>query len=325
MRINVTGYCSQLSQEVGRGWNRFWFTPSDPLVLCMLRIGTGLLALVYLASLTPGLSAWFGLHGLMSTETVAMLRETGPGYDWIHFSYLDLVASSSALWISHVLGLLVLLLFTLGTFTRVTSILAWLVMLSYLHRQPIVTGPFEPVMAMLLFYLCLGPCGAYLSIDQWRRTGRCDLGAGESPRFMHWTVTVSVRLVQLHCAGFYLLMGLSKLAGVTWWEGEAVWSLMAQVRSRPLDLTFLREREYLLEAWTHAIVGFELAFPLLIWKPLLRPLLWCVAIVMWSLLALLTGLTGFCLVMLMTSGVFLSSECYRGWFGRGGFPVLSDG
>jgi len=107
-------------------------------------------------------------------------------------------------------------------------------------------------------------------------------------------------------------MGLSKLAGEVWWEGAAVWVLIAQVRSRPVDLTFLREQRFVLEAWTHAIVAFELVFPVLIWQTLLRPLLLLVALVMWISLCLLTGLSGFCLVMLVASVAFLPTEvCYR--------------
>ena len=106
-------------------------------------------------------------------------------------------------------------------------------------------------------------------------------------------------------------MGLSKLAGQVWWEGAAVWVLISQVRSRPIDLTFLREQRFVLEAWTHAIVAFELVFPVLVWKPLLRPLLSGLALVMWILLALLTGLAGFCLVMLVASAAFLPPKFYQ--------------
>ena len=106
-------------------------------------------------------------------------------------------------------------------------------------------------------------------------------------------------------------MGLSKLAGQVWWEGAAVWVLMSQVRSRPIDLTFLREQRFVLEAWTHAILAFELVFPVLVWKPLLRPLLLGLALVMWILLALLTGLAGFGLVMLVASAAFLPPKFYQ--------------
>src|SRR5205085_2642600 len=37
------GYWTTLAARFGEGWNRFWFTPSDPLSLGVLRIGIGLI------------------------------------------------------------------------------------------------------------------------------------------------------------------------------------------------------------------------------------------------------------------------------------------
>jgi len=309
--VETTRYWEDLNRSVGQSWNRFWFTPTDPLPLCLLRIAVGLLALAYLVSFSGEMVQVFGVDGLMSTATVTTIRGATTGYDWVHFSLLDLANTAAALWTLHVLSGLVLLLFTLGVQTRTTSVLSLLVILSYIHRQPILTGPFEPVISMLLLYLCLGPCGAYLSVDYWRMSRRGAAHGRHARSQSDWTATVSLRLIQLHCAAFYLLMGLSKLSGQVWWEGDAVWLLMSQVRSRPLDLTFLREQAFLLDAWTHAIVAFELVFPLVIWKSLARPLLLGIALVMWGSLGILTGLTGFVLVMLVASAAFLSPDLCR--------------
>jgi len=298
-------YWTELSQAVGCSWNRFWFTPSHPLLLCMLRIAVGLLALNYHLSFSKDLIRLFAADGLLSPKTMGTLRGDLGGYDWIHFSLLDLGNTPTQLWALHVVGGLILVLFTLGVLTRITSILSLLVLLSYVHSQSFLTGPFEPLLCMLLLYLCLAPCGAYLSVDRWRVSRRQKMEVEQSGTSSCWTATVSLRLIQLHCAGFYFLMGLSKLGGDVWWEGQAVWTLMAQTRSRPLDLTFLREQAFLLDAWTHAIVLFELVFPLLIWKRLARPILLVIALLMWISLAALTGLLGFCLVMLVASAAFL--------------------
>ena len=310
MSQDHVNYWNLLNQRTGRSWNRFWFAPSDPLPLCFLRLAVGLLSLAYLFSFNRDLVRLFAADGLMSTETMEAIRGEAAIQGWIYFSVLDWATTPGILWIVHVVSALILILFTLGVFTRTTSVLSLLVVLSYIHRQPVLTGPFEPILSMLLLYLCLGPCGAYLSVDRWRATtqGVAKVG-GEGAAC--WTATVSLRLIQLHCVGFYLLMGLSKLAGQVWWEGAAVWVLISQVRSRPIDLTFLREQRFVLEAWTHAIVAFELVFPVLVWKPLLRPLLSGLALVMWILLALLTGLAGFCLVMLVASAAFLPPKFYQ--------------
>jgi len=309
----TVNYWTLLNQRTGRSWNRFWFAPSDPLPLCFLRLAVGFLSLTYLLSFNRDLVRLFASGGLMSTETMEAMREGTATQGWIHFSVLDLATTPAVLWTLHVVAVFILVLFTMGAFTRITSVLSLLVLLSYIHRQPVLTGPFEPVLSMLLLYLCLGPCGTYLSVDRWRAGGRVSAKRGSRDGATCWTATVSLRLIQVHCVGFYLLMGLSKLAGQVWWEGAAVWVLMSQVRSRPIDLTFLREQRFVLEFWTHAIVAFELVFPVLIWKKLLRPLLLGLALVMWILLALLTGMAGFCLVMLVASAAFVPAESWRRW------------
>src|SRR6266478_4301857 len=103
----VVAYLNALCQSFGRGWNRFWFTPSDPIALGPLRIGAGLMALYLVATYSPDLETFFGRDGLLPVETLQSLekqvrdnvflrpalpstiRETLPRQ--YRFSYLDYV------------------------------------------------------------------------------------------------------------------------------------------------------------------------------------------------------------------------------------------
>jgi hypothetical protein len=119
---------------------------------------------------------------------------------------------------------------------------------------------------------------------------------------------------------FYAMMGLTKLYGDAWWQGGAIWLLLAQTESRPLDLTGLRRAgqvgEYLLNFWTHTIIYFELAFPVLIWSRITRPILLALSIAIWSSLIVATGQSLFGLAMLATSIAFIPGERLRAFFGR---------
>ena len=55
--VKTTRYWEDLNRSIGQCWNRFWFTPTDPLPLCLLRIAVGLLALAYLVSFSGELVA----------------------------------------------------------------------------------------------------------------------------------------------------------------------------------------------------------------------------------------------------------------------------
>jgi hypothetical protein len=109
-------------------------------------------------------------------------------------------------------------------------------------------------------------------------------------------------------------MGLTKLYGDAWWQGDAIWMLLAQTESRPFDLTGLRDAgqfgEYLLNLWTLAIVYLELLFPVLIWNRLARPLLVALSAISWCLVGLATGHFLFALTIIVASSAFLSPDFF---------------
>jgi hypothetical protein len=306
---SATSELSELPDQLGRSWTRFWFTPSDPLTLCVLRILVGLTALWYHLSHTFNLVQWFGPHGFLSLKTMQAF-DRGP----FRFSVLDLSEAPAFLWLIHGLGFLFLLAMTAGLFTRTTTILSLLTVLSYVHRGPMITAQFEPVLTMMLVYLCIGPAGTYLSIDsllrRWRSAAPADGSAAESPHVCHnssWT-TVAIRLTQVHVAAFYALGGLQMLNGDTWWLGDAMWWLIARTESRLVDLTFLHNATFVVNAWTHLVVLFHLLFPVLVWNRVTRPVMLILAALMWSSLAVVTGLVSYCVLMFVASLAFIKPE-----------------
>lgn len=312
----LRSYFHDLTGTVGTAWNRFWFVPSDPFTLCVLRVLTGLVAIYFVGSFSFDLVSYFGPDGLLPISTATQLR----GDSWTGFTMFQWSSDPGELWTLHVLGLVILVLFTLGCFTRVTSILALLVVLSYIHRGPQFTSEFEPVLTMVMFYLCIGPCGAYLSFDQWRRqrapkTHVDQETAEKSARFSH-TATISLRLIQLHLCAIYFMMALGKINTYPWWIGTAVWILFSMPDSRVVDLSqWLEDHSYVRDLLTHGIVAFELTFGFLIWNRLARPVVLIVGVFVWGLLALATGMFAFCAMMLIANLVFVSPASMRALFG----------
>ncbi len=107
----------------------------------------------------------------------------------------------------------------------------------------------------------------------------------------------------------YATMGAAKLMGNAWWTGMGVWWLMTRPESRLIDLTGMHP--FAINFWTHAIIAFELGFPILIWIRLARPLLLAIAVLMWSLMAILTGQVAFSLMMLVANLSFFSPDWLR--------------
>ncbi len=73
----------------------------------------------------------------------------------------------------------------------------------------------------------------------------------------------------------------------------------------------MRAGPLVIDFWTHALVAFELVFPLLIWIPLARPLLLALGWLLWALLAMVTGELTFALMLIVASLAFVPPTAFR--------------
>ena len=78
----------------------------------------------------------------------------------------------------------------------------------------------------------------------------------------------------------------------------------------------LREWPQLINAWSHAIVLFEIGFGLFVWNRLVRPLVLAMAVVMWPLVILATRQSTFGVMMLVATAAFVSPEGLRAAVGN---------
>ncbi|HEV3138013.1 MAG TPA: hypothetical protein VGZ26_08910 [Pirellulales bacterium] len=297
----VTDYLVRLAAGLGEGWTRFWFTPSDPATLSAIRLFTGAIVVYLHATLSFDLIRFFGPAGLLDSGDIRPL-EAGS------FSYLNYLSTPGELWTAHLIGLAVLIMFMAGWWTRITSVLALVVFLSDIHRAAMITGRTESIAAMVMCYLCLAPCGRRFSLDRLsaRRAALAGPAGQAANQDLSTSATIATRLIQVHLALLVAMMGFSKLLGEVWWSGGGVWWLIARPESRSLDLTWLYATPKVIDFWTHAVVLFELGFPVLIWVPLARPLLLAIAAVVWTSLALITGETTFAMMLMIASMAFIS-------------------
>ena len=66
------------------------------------------------------------------------------------------------MWSIHVVCLVIFALFTVGLWTRVTSVLAWAASLNYIHRGEMILFGQDTMQTILITYLMIGPSGAAL-------------------------------------------------------------------------------------------------------------------------------------------------------------------
>ena len=284
------------------GWNHFWFTPRAPQTLALIRLLAG--SMLFYTHLVWGfdLLAFTGPHAWIPTEMAR--REAVGTWLWSHLWYLE---SPTALWTAHVLALVVFVALTIGIATRVTSVLAWLLAVSYCHRLNGALFGLDQINVTMAFCLAIGSSGKCYSLDAWiaRRLGR----QSEQPDV--WT-NIAVRLLQLHLCIIYLFGGIGKLRGETWWIGDAFWYSIANYEYQSWDVTWLARYPTFMSLISHATVFWETFYCALVWPRLTRPIALAMAVIVHGGIALFLGMPTFGLAMIIANLAFLPEPWVAG-------------
>jgi len=293
-------YPWRLAAWFTREWNTFWFTPADPIGLGLIRLLTGLMLLYTNAVWGLALKDFLGPFGWVSPELAHSVHGGQYAYSFWH------LVPDAWIWPVYILTMLVFLAFTLGIWTKITSIVTYLVLLSYVHRVPEALFGLDKLEVVLTFYLAIGDASA-LSIDDWLRRRR------QPDR--SWTPSIRAnlgqRLIQVHMCLVYLFAGLCKLRGSTWWSGSAMWLALANHEYRTIDVTWLAWHPWPLNFLCHLTIAWELSFSVLIWNKMLRPLILFLSVIMHVGIGATLGLWTFSLIMMIGCASFLSNEGVR--------------
>jgi uncharacterized membrane protein YphA (DoxX/SURF4 family) len=300
--------------DVWEVWNDFWFTPTNPATLSLIRVFAGAMLLYTHAVWTLDLQAFFGPQGWLPRglmHDVHQFMNGGPDAPRrLIWSYFDYIQSPSVLWIVHIAALVVFFLLMIGFFSRTMAILGFLIAVSYANRvTPGAYFGLDKINCMLVMYLMLGPCGARYSLDRiWRLRRGAPFNVSSSV-----AANVAIRLIQVHMCIIYLFSGLGKLQGETWWNGLAIWITSANLEYQSLDMTWLAHHPLLINFLTHATVFWELSYCVLVWPRLTRPWVLFMAVCVHGGIAIAYGMITFGLVMLIGNLAFISPDTVRRW------------
>ncbi len=298
-------------QEVSAGWNRFWFSESDPATLGLIRLLAGTMIFYTHLVWTIDLEGFFGPDAWISLEAVNAWQGDGN----FCFSYLKYIESTNLLWTVHIIALIALLMFALGLFTRVTSILAFIITLSYVHRLPGALFGLDQVNTMMVTYLMIGQSGAAFSIDRLLKKRReKKLSIGNDPHHSDSKsvgANIAIRLIQVHMCIIYIYSGISKLSGNPWWDGTAVWGAVANLEYQSLDLTWLASHSDLVALFTHVTIFWEIFYCALVWPRATRPIVLAIAVGVHLGIAFFLGMITFGLAMIFGNLAFVSPALIR--------------
>jgi len=315
-------------------WNRFWFSPSDPTTVAFMRICCGVLLLYIHLSYSWGLLSYVGPGGWLDGQTIDELRHKEiilvPPADW-GTKGVELPEKGRFIWsISSTFRthfgsgrpprhLASMLLFTLGLWTRITSVLAWAGSLCFIHRAPSLLFGLDTMSNIVLMYLMIAPCGdTLLWIAGWSAGGPGDEAsrtAGRSVRFgeLRHAVDASAFLHDLPLPRDFRSF-LAQRGGTV----RPLRSSFSNYNFAPMDtrlysgaMTWLVQHRILWELFTAFGVVFtlivEIGLPFLIWNRRTRWLIMCARSVA-HFIGIFMGLVTFSLMMLVMLLSFIPPE-----------------
>lgn len=272
-------------------WSAFWFESFSPAHWRLFRvISCSIMFVAYFIrhlSLETFYSATRGIYISDPSRYVNM------AYRWNLFSQiLESKNASILISILHGFYLATLLLLIFGYWVRPAAILALILHISFIHANIGAVYGVDLIFTFLLFFMCLAS-------DQVTSTRK---------GFKVWLSSVAFRFAQLQICIIYAFSGWEKLKGAAWWNGEALWSVIANPQMARFDFTWMSHFPLVLVITAYLTLIWEVYFPVLIWLPKWRIPALIMGVLFHLSIVGMMKIAFFGFLMISTYAVFLSDQ-----------------
>jgi len=270
-------------RRFARAWDRFWFEAEAPEQLRLFRLGLGLLLFAFYIVRGFDLEFYFGQAGMLPLE---VMNETMPmQYRPSLFQYFS---GNGALWIGHGIFLTSLLTLAFGWMPRLSALVAFVLHVSFLHRNMASVFGIDLIATFYLLYLSM-----------------VDLRPARSESAKTLT-SVMFRLGQIQPCIIYAFSGLEKMKGTHWWRGEAIWDVLANSQLARFDFAFIAQFPLLIVIATYVTLAWEIYFPILIWIRPIRPWMMLIGVMLHVGIGISINIPFFSGIMMLLYSLFLT-------------------
>lgn len=275
----------------------FLSPPDSSSWLTVLRIGLGLQVLLYTTSLRADWLALFTREneGVIRRDlTEAMLSAESPlipRIGWlVDAGALVGLSESIALWIVCGLLMLAALFLCAGLFSRSASVVTWILYVCTAKTAEVWSYGVDNFTTIGLFYLTIAPLPDAWSLDaRWR---------GKRLRNAR-LYGLHRRILQLHMCIIYFFGGITKCAGLGWWNGESLWRALTRAPFDVVPPEILIRGGFLLPVVGILACVMEATYPIFIWPLRTRPLTLALIIFMHIAIGGLMGMYLFASIMII--------------------------
>jgi hypothetical protein len=231
------------------------FKSESPMPLCLFRIAFGLVALEYCVLTAPELVTYFSnTNGILRVETLKNIFAIPV------INLLTLLPQSDGwLFAFFALFFCACLCLTLGLFSRFSSVLVYLGLVSFLHRNIFVHHGGEHLMCIAAFWLMFAPTGAALSLDRLWFKAKSSTNASQDCSV--W----ALKAYQFQFALVYWQASISKLASPSWWDGTAMYYVFRHLEFSRFAVPFVPQNMLFLKLCTWGSIFAEFLGWTLIW------------------------------------------------------------
>lgn len=274
-------------QKALSNWNRFWFEYDNLLGLAWMRI------LLCASMLYMYIFRMFGMEFYSQESWIprAMSAEALPPLLQPAFSWMFWPDSWSPVF--HLALIVLLLLLLLGIGGRWIMWLAWIINSAFIQRNYSVNFGADIIANLLLFYMSFTQSCARLSVLKTK------------PAQADFVTSAFTRMMMVQMCAIYAYTGWEKLKGGSWWDGTALWNVMANPQMTTWDYTFLREVPFIFPLLAYATIIFEMYFPVMVTIPRTRHLWLILGLVFHAGIAVFMGLVPFATVMVSSYFLFM--------------------
>ncbi|MEH0471678.1 HTTM domain-containing protein [Streptomyces sp. B21-097] len=310
-----------LADRFTAGWDLLTGRPVSLYAASVLRIGYGLLYLIFLLREFPHRAE---IWGPASVWTPALARRLFEQTGW--FSILTLSDSHTYFEFCYALALVTSALFMLGWRTRVLSVLFAVVVTSFHARAIFMTDGGDNLILLMSLYLVLTTCGRRWSLDA-RRIQLNTVSAGTTTESAKPPLARQLRdarttlVTVVHNCGMFLIAaqvcflygsaGLYKVQGPSWSSGTALHYVLNLELFRPWPALshFVDEHTLMVAIASYMTVLLQVAFPFVLFGRLKYPVL-LMLLGMHIGIAVLMGLPLFSGAMIVADAAFLPDRFY---------------
>jgi len=223
----MTGQTEETPKEEGllRSLDNYWFGHGSPTTLGIFRILMGTLAVINFLMLAPHWSSWFSERGFVPAWLGQMFISPAVKIGtWAGAPAIPRIGLIGGITDPRItipffcLGALAAITTALGLWTRLSTFVLAVVLVSIHHRNGIILHGGDTVLRVCCLYLAISPCGLACSLD--RLIGLWKGKIAPIP------VSISLwpqRLIAYNVALIYFTTVWLKMDGNLWRTGWATW------------------------------------------------------------------------------------------------------